>query len=551
MKLTVKKQLFFFAIAMIVFQIILNVTFIKSLGDIKSNLTAVFSKRLPSIDNLVQADRDFQQALVAERSLLIEGGSKEQRAALAKDYHKNAKQVFDRFNVYKKLAESEKELKLVKEFEEKIQKWNDISIEKLGIDDDGNFLSYTGKEDLVMASFGEVNKSFEEAREKLDFLQEEILSLGNSEYDAAIKDYKWATYIVFIIGGFSLFATLILSWMVARGVSSKLESVVEVVGRENTFLNQISQDLMARSSELSSTSQEQAAGVTETTASLHEISKIIETNTQNVEQADNLISESENLIESAQKKLLELKNMISDVERSSGNMIDGINKGNEAFEQIIDTFKMIKEKTNVINDIVFQTKLLSFNASVEAARAGEHGKGFSIVAEEVGALAEQSGKSSLEISTLLEESLQKVSTIIDESKANLERSVSSNKVVIEKSSNCSDDCHETFVKISKKFEFIMRSSTEMREAAREQQLGVSEISKAMQEINSSNIITSQSSSEIELSSKKLLSVVENISENINSLESMVGLNERTAAENVHEITPHEESEESITFEKSA
>ncbi len=551
MKLTVKKQLFFFAIAMIVFQIILNVTFIKSLGDIKSNLTAVFSKRLPSIDNLVQADRDFQQALVAERSLLIEGGSKEQRAALAKDYHKNAKQVFDRFNVYKKLAESEKELKLVKEFEEKIQKWNDISIEKLGIDDDGNFLSYTGKEDLVMASFGEVNKSFEEAREKLDFLQEEILSLGNSEYDAAIKDYKWATYIVFIIGGFSLFATLILSWMVARGVSSKLESVVEVVGRENTFLNQISQDLMARSSELSSTSQEQAAGVTETTASLHEISKIIETNTQNVEQADNLISESENLIESGQKKLLELKNMISDVERSSGNMIDGINKGNEAFEQIIDTFKMIKEKTNVINDIVFQTKLLSFNASVEAARAGEHGKGFSIVAEEVGALAEQSGKSSLEISTLLEESLQKVSTIIDESKANLERSVSSNKVVIEKSSNCSDDCHETFVKISKKFEFIMRSSTEMREAAREQQLGVSEISKAMQEINSSNIITSQSSSEIELSSKKLLSVVENISENINSLESMVGLNERTAAENVHEITPHEESEESITFEKSA
>ena len=72
-----------------------------------------------------------------------------------------------------------------------------------------------------------------------------------------------------------------------------------------------------------------------------------------------------------------------------------------------------------------------------------------------------------------------------------------------------------------------------------------------EEINSSNIITSQSSSEIELSSKKLLSVVENISENINSLESMVGLNERTAAENVHEITPHEESEESITFEKSA
>jgi methyl-accepting chemotaxis protein len=44
----------------------------------------------------------------------------------------------------------------------------------------------------------------------------------------------------------------------------------------------------------------------------------------------------------------------------------------------------IEERTKVINDIVFQTKLLSFNASVEAARAGEHGKGFAVVAEEVG-----------------------------------------------------------------------------------------------------------------------------------------------------------------------
>jgi len=40
-----------------------------------------------------------------------------------------------------------------------------------------------------------------------------------------------------------------------------------------------------------------------------------------------------------------------------------------------------------MNDIVFQTKLLSFNASVEAARAGIHGKGFAVVADEVGNLA--------------------------------------------------------------------------------------------------------------------------------------------------------------------
>ena len=79
--------------------------------------------------------------------------------------------------------------------------------------------------------------------------------------------------------------------------------------------------------------------------------------------------------------------------------------------EILGYIKSIEEKTKVINDIVFQTKLLSFNASVEAARAGEQGKGFAVVAEEVGNLATMSGTSAEEISKLLESSISHIESI--------------------------------------------------------------------------------------------------------------------------------------------
>jgi methyl-accepting chemotaxis protein len=86
---------------------------------------------------------------------------------------------------------------------------------------------------------------------------------------------------------------------------------------------------------------------------------------------------------------------------SNQEFFEEINASNEELRIIINIISDISEKTKVINDIVFQTRLLSFNASVEAARAGEHGKGFAVVAEEIGKLASVSGNSAKEINDIL------------------------------------------------------------------------------------------------------------------------------------------------------
>ncbi len=74
------------------------------------------------------------------------------------------------------------------------------------------------------------------------------------------------------------------------------------------------------------------------------------------------------------------------------------------FEELSAVLTELSRITRIVNDLVFQSRLLSFNASIEAARAGEHGKGFSVVAEEVGTLAQSSGAAAREIDKILGES---------------------------------------------------------------------------------------------------------------------------------------------------
>lgn len=112
---------------------------------------------------------------------------------------------------------------------------------------------------------------------------------------------------------------------------------------------------------------------------------------------------------------------MNELSESLSKMQTRVGSGLQEIESISSTIRQIREKAKVINDIVFQTKLLSFNASVEAARAGEHGRGFSVVAQEIGKLAALSGQSASEIEQILNdglaltsEKIQKVSSSLTE-----------------------------------------------------------------------------------------------------------------------------------------
>jgi methyl-accepting chemotaxis protein len=205
---------------------------------------------------------------------------------------------------------------------------------------------------------------------------------------------------------------------------------------------------------------------------------------------------------------------IDEINRSNTDIMTQIESSNQQISDIVKVISEIGNKTKVINDIVFQTKLLSFNASVEAARAGEHGKGFAVVAEEVGNLAQMSGNAAKEISQMLEGSIQKVEGIVNETKSSVEKLVVVGKEKVQTGTTTAKQCGEVLDEIVKSVTEVNQMIGEISTASREQAQGVQEINKAMSQMDQ---VTQQNAA----SSQEIAGAAEQLASQAESLRTMV------------------------------
>lgn len=179
--------------------------------------------------------------------------------------------------------------------------------------------------------------------------------------------------------------------------------------------------------------------------------------------ADEISATNESVLSQAESSLKETEEGAAFITELK-DVSNGLSAEQEELKKLIDVMRSIREATHLINTIVFQTKLLSFNASVEAARAGEHGKGFAVVAEEVKNLAESSKKAADSISQKIESGINTVDRLVNVLSQGIERVVKNAETT------------------SKKFENIKGNVTGLTTSVREITAGVSNQSSA---INSS------------------------------------------------------------------
>jgi methyl-accepting chemotaxis protein len=244
-----------------------------------------------------------------------------------------------------------------------------------------------------------------------------------------------------------------------------------------------SRNLAVSSGKLSEAATEQASAIQETAASLDEVSAMLKSASDNASRSKEVSKKSFDLAERGKSSIQEMISAISVINQSNDMIMGQVETGNLKIAEIIKMIQEISQKTRVINDIVFQTKLLSFNASVEAARAGEHGKGFAVVAEEIGNLAQMSGNAATEISALLENSVQKVDQIISETKSSVGQSVQEGKQKVMFGTDIARRCHELLDQILGSVKDVDAMVTQIAASSSEQTQGVGEINRAMNQLD--------------------------------------------------------------------
>lgn len=310
---------------------------------------------------------------------------------------------------------------------------------------------------------------------------------------------------VFLIG-FGVAA--ILSCFIVGYFSHQLANTFRMVVRTLTYageeMTKLSDQLAETGNQVAAGVSESASSIQETAASMEEIGMISEKNADHSSATQDSAAACLKASNEGKRAIHQLIACMDQIIHGNKEVLGQNNTSNEKMNEIVQMINEIKSKTQVINDIVFQTKLLSFNASVESARAGEAGKGFAVVAEEVGNLAEMSGRAANEINQSLETSIGRIEAIIQENMTTSRKKIEIAGEKILEGTEVVKNCESVFDQILSRITSVAQLSSEISGRCNEQKQGLEQMNLALRQLN----MTSQKNA---LASSEVATSVESIS----------------------------------------
>jgi len=323
-----------------------------------------------------------------------------------------------------------------------------------------------------------------------------------------------ANVMIIAISIAGILLSLTVGYFFATITAKSMNDIVNSLSGSAENVSAAATQIASASEQLSQASTEQAASLQETSSSIEEINSMISSNSENAKQSERSAALSLMNAEKGKETVEKMIKAIEHINASNEQIMTQIDQSNKEMEDIVKVINEIGTKTKVINDIVFQTKLLSFNASVEAARAGEAGKGFAVVAEEVGNLAAMSGNAAVEISKMLDSSVEKVQVIVKSSKEKMSKLIAEGKESVDSGNRIAGECGEVLNEIVNSVANVTKSVEEISIASQEQSQGVLEITKAISQLDQ---VTQENSA----GAAESANAAENLSEQAARLKDLV------------------------------
>lgn len=266
--------------------------------------------------------------------------------------------------------------------------------------------------------------------------------------------------------------------------------------------------------------QNVASGAEEQSAQIEETTKNIEHMTGQIQQlsssADNMNGAAGNVMEqikvgnhSVKKSIKEIDVVKTDTEEVAG-IIRSLGKASEEIGGIIE----------IINGIASQTNLLALNAAIEAARAGEAGRGFSVVADEIRELAEESTSSTEKIANLIKQIQRDVAGAVSKMDENL-NTVNSSVKSIEENGKVFNEINEVAGELMKMIGKVRENANELADNSNKVAEVVANISAVSQEAASNAEEVAASSEEQIAATEEIVAGARSLAEMADSLTSQI------------------------------
>lgn len=487
--------------------IAISVVGVTRLAALNERVDEISQRFLQAQNSLLNADRDLQQALVAERSVLSVDADSDFFRQFSEDHRENLDQAYERMRDYGELMADEAARAALDEFNELAAVWEKTSLDVVDTMRNGT------QSDAVAAMAMSVYKGepeFNEMREVLNREQERLEEILSSYREEATDSYSSARALLVGVSLAGVLLCVLVSIFLPGTIAGPLREVSRVLSELasgngdltkrlparrqdeigelaryfNSFMDNLqgliqqvhacseqvstaSTQLSATASGVASGSQAQSESAASTAAAVEEITVSISSVAQGAEEVLSLSRESMTLTGDSNRSLHELQIEVGQVEGAVKEIA-------AAVDDFVRSTQAITNMTKQVKDMADQTNLLALNAAIEAARAGEHGRGFAVVADEVRKLAEKSGQAANEIDV--------VTRTLGEQSGDVERSISQGLSSLATSQETVGKVVELLSSASEAVERAGGGVSEITESVKEQTAASNDIARNVESI---------------------------------------------------------------------